>query len=130
MTAATETVAAPRRSPGESAARTHTTAQQPSRPPHPAPLTRLADRRSVGEGVGCPASAPRFRELASGEVGRRRTGHSARPYAEAVSWGDSFADDRFRLRVVECGSGVSAAYAAKLMADVGADVIKVELPAG
>jgi crotonobetainyl-CoA:carnitine CoA-transferase CaiB-like acyl-CoA transferase len=47
-----------------------------------------------------------------------------------VSSGESFADDRFRLRVVECGSGVSAAYAAKLMADVGADVIKVEPPAG
>ena len=43
---------------------------------------------------------------------------------------DSSADDRFRLRVVECGSGVSAAYAAKLMADVGADVIKVEPPTG
>lgn len=34
------------------------------------------------------------------------------------------------LRVVECGQGVSAAYAAKLMADVGADVIKVEPPEG
>jgi crotonobetainyl-CoA:carnitine CoA-transferase CaiB-like acyl-CoA transferase len=35
-----------------------------------------------------------------------------------------------RVRVVECGSGVSAAYAAKLLADVGADVVKVEPPGG
>jgi crotonobetainyl-CoA:carnitine CoA-transferase CaiB-like acyl-CoA transferase len=34
------------------------------------------------------------------------------------------------IRVVECGSGVAAAYAAKLLADVGADVIKVEPPGG
>jgi crotonobetainyl-CoA:carnitine CoA-transferase CaiB-like acyl-CoA transferase len=34
------------------------------------------------------------------------------------------------LRVVECGSGISAALGAKLMADLGADVIKVEDPAG
>ncbi len=34
------------------------------------------------------------------------------------------------LRVVECGAGVSAAYAAKLMADMGADVVKVEPPDG
>jgi len=34
------------------------------------------------------------------------------------------------LRVVECGEGVSAAYATKLLADLGADVIKVESPAG
>ena len=34
--------------------------------------------------------------------------------------------DRHRLRVVECGSGVSAAYATKLLGDVGAEVIKVE----
>ncbi len=32
------------------------------------------------------------------------------------------------LRVVECGSLVAAAYAAKLLADLGADVIKVEVP--
>jgi len=32
--------------------------------------------------------------------------------------------------VVECGSGVSAAYATKMLADVGADVIKVEPPDG
>jgi crotonobetainyl-CoA:carnitine CoA-transferase CaiB-like acyl-CoA transferase len=38
--------------------------------------------------------------------------------------------DRDRLRVVECGSGVSAAYATKLLADVGAEVIKVEPPEG
>lgn len=34
------------------------------------------------------------------------------------------------LRVIECGDMVSAAYAAKLMADLGAEVIKVEPPAG
>lgn len=34
------------------------------------------------------------------------------------------------LRVVECGEGVSAAFAAKLLADLGAEVIKVESPAG
>lgn len=34
------------------------------------------------------------------------------------------------LRIVECGSGVSAAYAAKLMADMGANVVKVEPPGG
>lgn len=34
------------------------------------------------------------------------------------------------LRVVEYGGMVSAAYAAKLMADLGADVIKVEPPGG
>jgi len=30
--------------------------------------------------------------------------------------------------VVELGSGISAAYAARLLADFGADVIKVEPP--
>jgi crotonobetainyl-CoA:carnitine CoA-transferase CaiB-like acyl-CoA transferase len=34
------------------------------------------------------------------------------------------------LRVVECGEGVSAAFAAKTMADLGAAVIKVEPPQG
>ena len=34
------------------------------------------------------------------------------------------------LRVVECGEFVSAPYGAKLFADLGAEVIKVELPAG
>src|SRR5947199_4035156 len=34
------------------------------------------------------------------------------------------------IRVVECGEGVSAAYAAKLLADLGADVVKVEPPGG
>jgi crotonobetainyl-CoA:carnitine CoA-transferase CaiB-like acyl-CoA transferase len=34
------------------------------------------------------------------------------------------------LRVVECGSGISAAFATKLMADLGAEVIKVEDPSG
>jgi crotonobetainyl-CoA:carnitine CoA-transferase CaiB-like acyl-CoA transferase len=34
------------------------------------------------------------------------------------------------LRVVEVGSGFSAAYAAKLLADLGADVVKVESPRG
>ena len=34
------------------------------------------------------------------------------------------------VRVIECGQMVAAAYAAKLMADLGADVIKVEPPAG
>jgi crotonobetainyl-CoA:carnitine CoA-transferase CaiB-like acyl-CoA transferase len=35
-----------------------------------------------------------------------------------------------QLRVLELGSGVSAAHAAKLLADHGANVIKVETPAG
>lgn len=34
------------------------------------------------------------------------------------------------LNVVECGEGVSAAFAAKMMADLGANVIKVEPPSG
>ncbi len=34
------------------------------------------------------------------------------------------------ISVVECGQGVSAAFAAKLMADLGADVVKVEPPHG
>lgn len=34
------------------------------------------------------------------------------------------------IRVIECGGLVAAAYAAKLMADLGADVIKVEPPEG
>ena len=34
------------------------------------------------------------------------------------------------LRVIELGSGVSAAWATKWMADLGADVIKVEAPGG
>src|SRR2546423_13765300 len=34
------------------------------------------------------------------------------------------------IRVVECGRMVAAAYAAKLMADLGAEVVKVEEPAG
>jgi crotonobetainyl-CoA:carnitine CoA-transferase CaiB-like acyl-CoA transferase len=34
------------------------------------------------------------------------------------------------LKIVECGQGISAAFAAKLLADLGADVIKVEPPEG
>src|SRR6266850_4112368 len=34
------------------------------------------------------------------------------------------------FRIVECGDMVAAAYAAKLMADMGAEVIKIENPAG
>ncbi len=34
------------------------------------------------------------------------------------------------ISVVECGSGVAASFATKLMADLGADVIKVEPPEG
>jgi crotonobetainyl-CoA:carnitine CoA-transferase CaiB-like acyl-CoA transferase len=34
------------------------------------------------------------------------------------------------VSVVECGEGVAAAFAAKMMADLGADVIKVEPPGG
>ena len=34
------------------------------------------------------------------------------------------------LRVVECGGMISAAYAAKLLADLGAEVIKIEPPGG
>ena len=34
------------------------------------------------------------------------------------------------LRVLECGDFVAAPYAAKLLAQLGADVVKVEPPAG
>src|SRR5258708_9394215 len=34
------------------------------------------------------------------------------------------------IRIVECGEGVSAAFGAKLLADLGADVIKIESPTG
>ena len=34
------------------------------------------------------------------------------------------------IRIVECGQGVSAAFGAKLLADLGADVIKIEPPEG
>ncbi|MBV8772523.1 MAG: CoA transferase [Deltaproteobacteria bacterium] len=34
------------------------------------------------------------------------------------------------IRIVECGQGISAAFATKLLADLGADVIKVEPPPG
>jgi crotonobetainyl-CoA:carnitine CoA-transferase CaiB-like acyl-CoA transferase len=34
------------------------------------------------------------------------------------------------LKIVECGQGIPAAFAAKLLADLGADVIKVEPPEG
>jgi crotonobetainyl-CoA:carnitine CoA-transferase CaiB-like acyl-CoA transferase len=34
------------------------------------------------------------------------------------------------IKVVECGEGISAAFAAKMLADLGAEVIKVEPPGG
>jgi crotonobetainyl-CoA:carnitine CoA-transferase CaiB-like acyl-CoA transferase len=34
------------------------------------------------------------------------------------------------IKVVECGEGVSAAFGTKLLADLGAEVIKIESPAG
>lgn len=34
------------------------------------------------------------------------------------------------IKIVECGQGVSAAFGAKLLADLGADIIKVEPPGG
>src|SRR3981189_3224105 len=34
------------------------------------------------------------------------------------------------IRIVECGQGVSAAFGAKMLADLGAEVIKVEPPGG
>jgi crotonobetainyl-CoA:carnitine CoA-transferase CaiB-like acyl-CoA transferase len=34
------------------------------------------------------------------------------------------------MKIVECGEGVSAAFGAKLLADLGADVIKIEPPTG
>src|SRR3977135_774617 len=34
------------------------------------------------------------------------------------------------IKVVECGEGVSAAFGTKLLADLGAEVIKVESPKG
>jgi crotonobetainyl-CoA:carnitine CoA-transferase CaiB-like acyl-CoA transferase len=34
------------------------------------------------------------------------------------------------LKVVECGQGISAAFGAKMLADIGAEVIKVEPPGG
>jgi len=34
------------------------------------------------------------------------------------------------VSVIECGQGIAASFAAKLMADLGADVVKVEPPQG
>src|SRR4051794_29751622 len=34
------------------------------------------------------------------------------------------------LKVIECGEGFAAAYGARLLADLGADVVKVETPEG
>jgi crotonobetainyl-CoA:carnitine CoA-transferase CaiB-like acyl-CoA transferase len=34
------------------------------------------------------------------------------------------------FRIIECGEMVAAAYATKLMADMGAEVIKIESPNG
>ena len=34
------------------------------------------------------------------------------------------------IRLVELGSGLAAAYTAKLLADLGADVVKIEPPGG
>ena len=34
------------------------------------------------------------------------------------------------MKIVECGEGVSAAFGTKLLADLGADVVKIEPPAG
>jgi crotonobetainyl-CoA:carnitine CoA-transferase CaiB-like acyl-CoA transferase len=34
------------------------------------------------------------------------------------------------LKIIECGEGIPAAFATKLLADLGADVIKVEVPQG
>jgi crotonobetainyl-CoA:carnitine CoA-transferase CaiB-like acyl-CoA transferase len=34
------------------------------------------------------------------------------------------------IKVVECGEGISAAFGAKMIADIGAEVVKVEAPAG
>jgi crotonobetainyl-CoA:carnitine CoA-transferase CaiB-like acyl-CoA transferase len=34
------------------------------------------------------------------------------------------------IKIIECGQGISAAFATKLLADLGADVIKVEPPEG
>ncbi|MGH7837518.1 MAG: CaiB/BaiF CoA transferase family protein, partial [Candidatus Binataceae bacterium] len=34
------------------------------------------------------------------------------------------------IKVVECGEGISAAFGAKMLADIGAEVVKVEAPAG
>ncbi|MBI2910541.1 MAG: CoA transferase, partial [Chloroflexi bacterium] len=34
------------------------------------------------------------------------------------------------LRVLDCGAGIPGAYCAKLLADLGADVLKVEPPEG
>jgi crotonobetainyl-CoA:carnitine CoA-transferase CaiB-like acyl-CoA transferase len=34
------------------------------------------------------------------------------------------------LKIIECGEGISAAFAAKTMADLGVSVIKIEPPSG
>src|SRR5690348_12261461 len=73
---------------------------------------------------GEPRGRGRLRQLTDAVRARRPS------YVGVVSAGGSFAGGRGALRVVECGSGVSAAYAAKLLADVGADVVKVEPPGG
>jgi CoA:oxalate CoA-transferase len=34
------------------------------------------------------------------------------------------------INVVECGEGIAPAFAAKMMADLGANVLKIEAPGG
>ncbi len=50
--------------------------------------------------------------------------------AEAAKTAPSRKGPLSGISVVECGEGVSAAFGAKMLADLGADVIKVEPPAG
>lgn len=61
--------------------------------------------------------------------GRRALGNCRRRGA-ALHGHDMSRSALAGLRVVECGQLVAAAYASKLLADLGADVIKVESPMG
>src|SRR5262245_47725680 len=78
------------------------------------PLTAPAERGAASTGVPSPV----------GFAGRRPPhGKIHLEASVARVWRDGGG-----LRVVELGSGISAAYGARLLADFGADVIKVESP--
>src|SRR5581483_9892961 len=58
------------------------------------------------------------------------TSQQSAPHSQPKTPDFSSSGPLYGIRVIECGSMVSAPYAAKLMADLGAEVIKVESPAG
>ena len=52
-------------------------------------------------------------------------------YSEACLAVENHEQSPFKaIKIVECGEGISAAYGAKMLADLGAEVIKVEPPGG